>query len=621
MPGATMSVGPQSPFDPYHVWLGIPPQEQPPNCYRLLGIPAFEDNAEVISSAADRQMAHLRTFQSGKYSEQSQKLLNEVAGAKVRLLKPAAKKAYDAELRQKLAPKPSPARVQRPPAAPVTPARVVQASPEVDDFENAIVASARRPSRAARKRKPAYSQGLIAVLMMGGSGLLLAGVIAWKLHTRPDETPPQVATSNDISRSELAKAARANAERPVVAPPIEKIVELTAPPKEVKEPSAPAAVEAPKETAPRRQVQAPVFVAPEKEVKEPSEPPSVQPFEPPPSVSDDQPESPPPSLPQAERKPVPSPDAQEAVRKQLATIYDPEQAKTPREKLKLAAELVEVAGKPDTSETERFVLLQEAVEIAGDGGDAALMLQTVDALDRQFELDAVEQRKKAILRFAERATTSERIRSLVSVGTRTIAQAVQQEHFESALELANAVARASQRPQGKEFRKEAVQRRDAVRALVQQRTELDAAKEVLRTNPSDGAANRVLGRWYCIYREDWPQGLPYLAKGDDDGLKLLAERELNSSSGSADDQMQLADAWWELGSGRKGEERDAILLHAGHWYEQFLKSPQSGLTKLRVEKRLEELVDARQRFRAFQAKRMLQSPDAGADSLWGGAAP
>ena len=25
-------------MDPYHVWLGIPPEEQPPNHYRLLGI-------------------------------------------------------------------------------------------------------------------------------------------------------------------------------------------------------------------------------------------------------------------------------------------------------------------------------------------------------------------------------------------------------------------------------------------------------------------------------------------------------------------------------------------------------------------------------------------------------
>ena len=56
-------------FNPYHVWLGIPPEEQPANHYRLLGIRLFESNGDVIDSAADRQMAHLRTFQGGKHGD------------------------------------------------------------------------------------------------------------------------------------------------------------------------------------------------------------------------------------------------------------------------------------------------------------------------------------------------------------------------------------------------------------------------------------------------------------------------------------------------------------------------------------------------------------------------
>jgi hypothetical protein len=32
-------------FDPYHVWLGIPPHEQPPNHYRLLGIAPLDRTA------------------------------------------------------------------------------------------------------------------------------------------------------------------------------------------------------------------------------------------------------------------------------------------------------------------------------------------------------------------------------------------------------------------------------------------------------------------------------------------------------------------------------------------------------------------------------------------------
>ena len=35
-------------FDPYHKWLSIPPEEQPPNHYRLLGTKPFESDLDVI---------------------------------------------------------------------------------------------------------------------------------------------------------------------------------------------------------------------------------------------------------------------------------------------------------------------------------------------------------------------------------------------------------------------------------------------------------------------------------------------------------------------------------------------------------------------------------------------
>ena len=40
-------------FDPYHRWLAIPPKDQPPNHYRLLGVELFEADPDVIENAAD----------------------------------------------------------------------------------------------------------------------------------------------------------------------------------------------------------------------------------------------------------------------------------------------------------------------------------------------------------------------------------------------------------------------------------------------------------------------------------------------------------------------------------------------------------------------------------------
>ncbi|MEQ8785021.1 MAG: protein kinase [Pirellulaceae bacterium] len=89
-----------SEFDPYYHWLGITPKDQPPNHYRLLGIDRFEEHVEVISNAADRQMMFLRSFQSGRHALASQQLLNELAAARVCLLDPERKAAYDSRLRE-----------------------------------------------------------------------------------------------------------------------------------------------------------------------------------------------------------------------------------------------------------------------------------------------------------------------------------------------------------------------------------------------------------------------------------------------------------------------------------------------------------------------------------------
>ncbi|MDO4549799.1 MAG: SUMF1/EgtB/PvdO family nonheme iron enzyme [Planctomycetia bacterium] len=89
-------------FDPYHEWLGISPEERPISHYRLLGIKNLESQESVISNAADRQMTFIRTFQTGKYSQESQQILNELSQARVILLNPEKKQEYDAKLRKEL---------------------------------------------------------------------------------------------------------------------------------------------------------------------------------------------------------------------------------------------------------------------------------------------------------------------------------------------------------------------------------------------------------------------------------------------------------------------------------------------------------------------------------------
>lgn len=173
-------------FDPYYHWLGIPPDEQPPNHYRLLGIKLFEENRSVIQNAADRQMAHLRTFQAGPHGADSQKLLNQVSAARVCLLSADKKAAYDAELKATAA-------VAVPPPPTVAPQALEAAAGDAEGVSAAgggvpvvkTAGSAAANRRGAARRKSRASWGLLST---GLALIIFAGVaVFWGLY--PPATP------------------------------------------------------------------------------------------------------------------------------------------------------------------------------------------------------------------------------------------------------------------------------------------------------------------------------------------------------------------------------------------------------------------------------------------------
>ena len=89
-------------FDPYLEWLGIRTLDRPPNHYRLLGLEIFETDIDVITSAADRQLAHVRSFQSGQHGVACAELLRELLVARNCLRVETSRITYERSLRTDL---------------------------------------------------------------------------------------------------------------------------------------------------------------------------------------------------------------------------------------------------------------------------------------------------------------------------------------------------------------------------------------------------------------------------------------------------------------------------------------------------------------------------------------
>ncbi|QDT40241.1 Leucine Rich repeats (2 copies) [Gimesia alba] len=86
-------------FDAYHKWLGIPPEEQPPHYYQLLGISVKERDPEVIETAAQRQRSILEENLHGPHRKAASQLIFEVEEAELTLLSPELREEYDRQVR------------------------------------------------------------------------------------------------------------------------------------------------------------------------------------------------------------------------------------------------------------------------------------------------------------------------------------------------------------------------------------------------------------------------------------------------------------------------------------------------------------------------------------------
>lgn len=277
------------PFDPYYIWLGIPPEEQPADHYRLLGIRRFESNPDVISNAADQRVRHLRSLQTGKRQQESQRLLTEISQASGCLLDNTKRNEYDAKLRAQdaakaalSAPPPVPV-VSMPPPVPYVPQHMPQpAVPYQQPVVPAPMYAAPVPvhphvpaAQAAPspdpislvttgRRQKDFPLGAV----IGGSValviLMVGSLYAWKAMNKPAATP--------VAQAPITPPATTTTP-PVVTPP----VETTTPPTPESNPVPPPTTTTPPVT-PVTPVPPPVTTTPPPPAttKEPT-PPTVTP--------------------------------------------------------------------------------------------------------------------------------------------------------------------------------------------------------------------------------------------------------------------------------------------------------------------------------------------------------
>jgi len=269
------------------------------------------------------------------------------------------------------------------------------------------------------------------------------------------------------------------------------------------------------------------------------------------------------------RQPVPSSETQAKIQSEIKAIFDNRLSGdiSAELKRKLATQLYDLADQTRHQLDERFVLLSTAAELATEAGDLSLMTSLTNILGAEYEYDAQEAQIALLIRFATQADTVAEIRRLVPYVKEAIADALAEDRYDAALALADATLVACQRPAGADLLPLAQFGRDRIAQMRDRWPAYQDARQVLESFPNDAAANLIAGRWLCLEKGQWKQGLAHLARAGDHPLADAARRDQAASLLPAADAVlarQLADRWYDLAL-RDDSDRGFLAL-AYDWY-------------------------------------------------------
>lgn len=291
-------------------------------------------------------------------------------------------------------------------------------------------------------------------------------------------------------------------------------------------------------------------------------------------------------VPAGDRKPVPSKEARAASDAAIKELFAEEfdKARTSEAKVALAQRLRKIALE-DKDDRHRFTLLEQARRLAVDAVDLDLALELGADVASNFDVDRDRLDTYTLSQMLE-SVRKEQAGIVAERCLDMIDRALRNEDFDAIPTLGKVAYSAARKARDKDL----TDRVGAVAAKFKQaQAAHDAAHqalEKLKTSPTDPAANLAAGQYYCFVKGQWSQGLPLLARGSDEALKAVAEKEV-AGADSASDQSALGDAWWQFAEGAQGRSAEIARQRAATWYRRALPML-TGLSKLRVEKRMEE---------------------------------
>ena len=293
----------------------------------------------------------------------------------------------------------------------------------------------------------------------------------------------------------------------------------------------------------------------------------------------------------AEPTSKPSPPDAATVKEALVTVNevyrnDIAKAKTADERASIVGNLI-AAAKEEKDATARFALLSKAQDVAAEGGDYDGASAALDAMDAAFDVDVLRMKLDTATATGRMARNAEQKSRLAAAISELVDQSIAAERYDIAKSAADVGLTVAWAGADTATIQDATAKVQQVREIATAYEDAKKARAVLDQKPTDPDASLIVGKFLCFFKDNWENGLPMLAMGNDPALKGLAVQEALGPKG-VDEQVKLGDKWWSMATQLTGPAQDAVQAHAAVWYRTALPNL-SGLAKAKVDKRVQSL--------------------------------
>lgn len=528
-------------FDAYHKWLGIPPSEQPPNHYRLLGLTDYEADLDVIDAAANQRMSYVRECASGPHIELSQRILNHISSARLELLQPKTKDKYDAGLRHA---EESGDEEEHDTAA----LGMVTDFPAPKQIRRRGRAKSTQPSEGITWHLPAYIVGASVLLIIG---IFMASSVGDRLLAS--------STSFSLSRTSLTVPLEVRPQEQIESDPLEKVVAKAG---KTPEPAPlPDGALGAGDTLPNAPGGSNAGLTPKGAT---------------PGV---------PSVPGSSSPPTPGSDASTTaavVEKPIERVDLPNKESQKKSQAKLKTRFGKIAKKDeafhasvllgslslyDGDGSTQWVMIDQALSLTIKHDDYVNAMKAVDELAKRFnykENETLELRVDAMSRIAAGIDLKhDMFQFFWDQSMIFIDRMIKNEQYELAVRVFRPYQKkAEDNPKAGRLRRDIVDRLPIIATADKYSKKIVQWKEWIQSEEEKNIAkgNKNLGLFYFCIKKDEKKGAEYLKKSGDDVL-VKAATLAGSNPKGIDGLLERARAWRAAAKKlRRGEREFAVAL-------------------------------------------------------------